>query len=474
MRRPLLSLLRRRRARAIAAASLLAGIASIGAAAPRAEAPQPPAPRSHLDHSPFFNEPFASPQEVTRACLQCHPDEAAEVMKTPHWEWLGAEVTVPRHAGARRIGKKNLINNFCISVNGNEISCMKCHAGYGWSDASFDFSKEENVDCLICHEQAGAYAKGAAGIPTRESDLLASAKSVSSPSRANCGVCHSYGGGGEGVKHGDLDSTLDNPSAEDDVHMGSHGMACIDCHRAKSHRIPGRSFSVGVDGSGGIECADCHQGPPHDDERIDRHLSSLACQTCHIPTFARRLPTKTFWDWSKAGDLNRTDDEHQYLRIKGEFIYDRDVVPEYYWFTRSVDRYLLGDAIDSAVVTDLNRPRGSISDPGARIWPFKVHRALQPFDRVNATLLPPVTAGEEGYWTTFDWTSALRKGADAAGLAYSGAYGFARTAMYWPLSHMVAPTDQALKCADCHGKGGRMDWKALGYDADPIRSGGRN
>ena len=30
---------------------------------------------------------------------------------------------------------------------------MKCHAGYGWVDDSFDFSKRENVDCLVCHER---------------------------------------------------------------------------------------------------------------------------------------------------------------------------------------------------------------------------------------------------------------------------------------------------------------------------------
>jgi hypothetical protein len=34
----------------------------------------------------------------------------------------------------------------------------------------------------------------------------------------------------------------------------------------------------------------------------------------------------------------------------------------------------------------------------------------------------------------------------------------------------VAPKAEALKCNDCHGKDGRMDWKALGYVGDP-RSG---
>jgi octaheme c-type cytochrome (tetrathionate reductase family) len=432
-----------------------------------------PADRSHMDHGAYFSKPFETPQDVTRACLECHPQAAKEVMRTAHWEWLGEEVVVPGHEGTRRIGKKNLINNFCISSIGNEVSCMKCHAGYGWSDSTFDFSRSENVDCLVCHEHSGSYVKGEAGLPKREVDLLAAARSVGTPSRENCGVCHNYGGGGQGVKHGDLDSSLDNPSEQDDVHMGRVGMLCVDCHRATEHRIPGRSFSVSVEGANGVACADCHVGPPHTDERLNAHLRSVACQTCHIPSYARRLPTKAFWDWSRAGDSTRVEDPHRYLKMKGEFLYDQDVVPEYAWFNRSVDRYLLGDRIDTTRVTDLNRPRGGIGDAEARIWPFKIHRALQPYDRTNAILLTPITGGPGGYWKTFDWDASLRLGSQAAGIPYSGDYGFTRTATYWPLSHMVTPKERALACDDCHGEGGRMDWAALGYAGDPIHTGGR-
>jgi mono/diheme cytochrome c family protein len=37
--------------------------------------------------------------------------------------------------------------------------------------------------------------------------------------------------------------------------------------------------------------------------------------------------------------------------------------------------------------------------------------------------------------------------------------------------HEVQPKAQALKCADCHGPGGRLDWKALGYPGDPRAKG---
>ena len=36
--------------------------------------------------------------------------------------------------GIRYIGKKNILNNFCIGVAGSRESCDKCHIGYGWGD----------------------------------------------------------------------------------------------------------------------------------------------------------------------------------------------------------------------------------------------------------------------------------------------------------------------------------------------------
>jgi hypothetical protein len=222
-----------------------------------------------------------------------------------------------------------------------------------------------------------------------------------------------------------------------------------------------------------VACADCHTRPEHRDERINTHLQAVACQSCHIPSFAGKLPTKATWDWSKAGDRTRKEDPHSYLKIKGEFTYEQDALPVYRWFNGTVDRYLVGDRIDPSKTTVLNPPRGDVRDPAARIWPFKVHRAKQPYDSGNDTLLTPTTGGPGGYWTTFDWKSAFELGAKANGQPFSGKYGFAATEMWWPLSHMVAPKDKALGCADCHGEKGRMDWKALGYAGDPIQIGGR-
>ncbi len=424
--------------------------------------------RPHLDHSAYFSEPIETGQQVTAKCLECHEDSAKQVMKTAHFTWLSGDVQ--RNGETIRTGKRNLVNNFCISVNGNWPSCTKCHAGYGWEDMSFDFTEEQNVDCLVCHDGSGTYAKGKSGRPAEGVDLAAVAGSVATPRRENCGVCHFNGGGGMGVKHGDLDDSLLNPSESLDVHMGKLGFLCHDCHETHEHRIPGKVNAAYTDATDAkrFDCTGCHQGAAHGDAVLNKHTERVACQACHIPAFARKYPTKMDWDWSKAGDSSREgSDPHEYMKIKGEFVYESEVRPEYAWYNGRMDRYVLGDEVTSEEQA-LNQPLGSRDDPKAKIWPFKVHRARQPYDPVNKLLIPPITAGRDGYWRVFDWSLAIKNGMELAGLPYSGHYEFAHTRMYWPTTHMVAPAEDAVECRECHSEGGRLDWHALGYDRDPA------
>ncbi len=461
------------------AATLLIIAVPLAAFAPRragpADNPRPgvPARPNPTDHTYLIQGPFAAGEDVTRACLPCHPDSAQEVMATSHWTWTSQEVEVAWRGGPVSTGKANLLNNFCIGVQSNWEGCTKCHAGYGWQDADFDFQNASAVDCLVCHDQTGAYVKSTAGRPAEGVDLLAAAQSVSRPTRANCGTCHFYGGGGDAVKHGDLDSSLTFPSQSVDVHMGEYEFECVNCHRTEAHQIRGRSISVSVDNANQVACTDCHSLQPHAEPRLNAHTDSVACQTCHIPAVALREPTKVEWDWSTAGH-DWPEDLHEYLKIKGSFVYASNYTPEYAWYNGVVaDRYLLGDEIDPAAVTRLNPPAGSILDPSAMIWPFKIHRGVQPYDTVYRYLLQPKTVGEGGFWTDFDWDQAFALGSQATGLPYSGQYGWARTEMFWPLTHMVAPAGNALQCADCHSPEGRLDWAQLGYPGDPIVWGSR-
>lgn len=430
------------------------------------------------DHSKFIRGPFSTPQEVTNRCLECH-DVADEIMNTRHWLWLGDVIKSGKYEG-QQLGKRNIINNFCIAVSSNEPRCTSCHIGYGWEDGSFDFTKAENIDCLVCHEQTGNYKKEptAAGMPAKNVDLLASAKSVGRPSRQNCGSCHFDGGGGAGVKHGDLDDSLYDPTPDVDIHMGGLGFTCENCHSKGDHNILGASHASMAAGENHFSCESCHKGEVHEKEILNRHLQSIACETCHIPQIAKVEPTKTWWDWSKAGEDREksvdADGNETYSKMKGEFAWEKNVTPVYTWYNGTTDLYLIGDQVEAKVVK-LNKTNGDIKDPNSKIYPFKLMRGKQPFDPVNKYLIVPRLFGEGGYWKTFDWINASRIGMETVGLEFSGQIDFIETEMYWPINHMVAPADQAVKCIECHGvrEGKRVDLKALGYSEDPMKTGGR-
>jgi len=486
------------------------------------------------DHSNLVDlKKGADPFEVTKNCLSCHEEEGEAILKTSHWNWHGSSIYTVGHEHRKDLGKNNLtINNFCINLNGNESECTSCHIGYGWKDKNFDFSDPGNIDCLVCHDTTSKYNKlhGGAGMPNPKVDLVEVAKNVGRPTKANCGEnCHFRGGGGDAVKHGDMSNALLQPSSNHDVHMGvdREGMnfRCQDCHKTRNHMISGRSISVpAVEGD--LSCEYCHTDKPHIKDssltayHLNKHSEHVACQTCHIPLYSKNSPTKIEWDWSTAGkDIEPPKDKYgkpMYAKKKGSFKWKEAGKPSYLWYNGTVKRYLLGDQIDDDGVTELTLPVGSKDDPASRIYPFKVHKGKQISDAVLKRLIAPKLWNE--YWKNFDWGKAAEKGMEAAGLEYSGEYEFVDTVMYWGITHEVMPKESALSCANCHeslskdpycgtchenpsdtdfkklstqginfhklalegrdvkeliGKTNYLDFKALGYDGDPIKTGSR-
>jgi len=423
------------------------------------------------DHSEFIEGPFASPQEVTETCLLCHDGIDKDIMLTRHWNWLGDE----------NFGKKNMINNFCVSLPSNWPRCTSCHIGFGWKDESFDFEDPNNIDCLICHDRSGSYKKvpTGAGMPDPSVDLVKVAQSVGRTTNLSCSVCHFNGGGGSGVKHGDLTASMSNPSPALDFHMGELGFSCSDCHAGENHRILGASHGSMATGTNHMACLDCHDEKPHVKKVVNDHVSSVACETCHIPTFAREEPTVTWWDWSTAGqDINPDPDEFGkpvYNKKKGDFLWEKNVIPAYKWYNGQADYYQAGDPIDPENMVEINKLSGNIYDENAKITPFKLMRGKQIYDSKNRYLITPKMFGEGGYWSSFDWNKAAELGMVTSNLAYSGKYNFVETKMYWPINHMVAPARKSLKCTDCHTRKDtkRLNWQELGYKGDPMTIGGR-
>lgn len=452
------------------------------------------APASTADHAKFkeLQVPFASGPEVTKACLACHTEASKQIHKSLHWTW---DYTNPKTG--QKLGKKNVINNFCGSLATNEPRCTSCHVGFGWKDASFDFANEQAVDCLVCHDQTKTYKKFPtdAGHPNyveKEfpkgkvwpvADLAKIAQNVGRTSRQTCGACHFFGGGGDAVKHGDIDSSLGKPDKKLDVHMDAAGLnfSCATCHTTNAHITAGSRFATKAVDKNGIDipgktdgsratCESCHGAQPHKNSnfaaKLNDHTDRVACPTCHVPEFARKQPTKTMWDWSTAGKLKdgkpfmvKDEAGHvSYDSMKGNFEFSTNVVPTYRWFNGDIG-YTLRDAkIDPSGVVPINTLGGSSNDPDARIWPFKAMRGKQPYDVENKTLLMNHVFGkdESAFWGNFDWAKALDFAMKDAGVPYSGKFDFVETVYYWPITHMVAPKEDAVKCSSCHAAQGRL------------------
>ena len=452
---------------------------------------------SAADHSKFpaLQADFASGPEVTRACLTCHTGAAKEIHKTQHWKW---EYVNP--ATGQVLGKRHVVNNFCTSAAANYDSCATCHIGYGMKEG-FDFASEQNVDCLVCHDKTGKYRKqpGLAGnvlakdteMPpgsgkiVKGIDLKAIAQHVGKTSRMTCGACHFNGGGGDGVKHGDLDSSLENPEKALDIHMSADGnnFTCATCHQTDGHQVPGSRYAPTAQDKGAAHlrgkpetgnpatCQACHGQVPHKKTaKLNDHTAKVACQTCHIPEFARGgIPTKMSWDWSTAGKRGpdgkplvvKNEEGHVvYSGIKGDFVMAENVVPEYVWFNGKVKYTLPGDKFeDNGTPIGSNRFEGSATDGKSRIWPVKLFRGKQPYDPVNKTLIAPHLAGNDStaYWTNLNWEKAAAAGMEAIHQPFSGKVSFVATESMWPITHMVAPSRNALRCESCHASGGRLE-----------------
>ena len=441
---------------------------------------------STADHSKFkeLQKSFDSGPEVTKTCIGCHTEASKQIHKTRHWTW---EFLNPDNK--QRLGKKNILNNYCITPQSNFAHCASCHVGYGWRDNTFDFTVEENVDCLVCHDTTGDYLKSGenAGHPKKTVDLQHVAQNVGKTSRDTCGACHFFGGGGNGVKHGDMDDSLAAPDLELDVHMDALGedFTCATCHEGKEHDIAGSRY---VPDAAHVEdlhihrrdyneenkahCRACHGNEPHkkaNTSKLNHHSNKIACQTCHIPLMARgEVATRMTWDWSTAG---KVDEQGKPIKeiVDGKLVYDgrrgtittaENIEPEYIWFNGNIRYQLLNEKVilnDEGRVL-INNFEGSADDGKSRIWPVKIFRGVQPYDPVLETLVIPHTTGhdEASYWKHFDWEKAITAGMQSADLPFSGRVDFIKTQMSWPITHMVAPAKNALACNECHSKNGRL------------------
>jgi len=188
----------------------------------------------------------------------------------------------------------------------------------------------------------------------------------------------------------------------------------------------GKLYTLSSANEGRLSCTECHEGDVHQNNMLNRHNNKIACQTCHIPEYAKGVSTKMSWDWSTAGRVKADGSkitEHDslgnatYKSAKGTYKWAAHVIPEYVWFNGTGENMVYGDIIkDTTQVLKINELYGNHDDPKAQIIPVKIHRGRQIFDPINKMLIVPNIYGHDStaYKHGLDWDLASKKGMEEA------------------------------------------------------------
>ena len=408
-------------------------------------------------------------------CLQCHTTQAHEVHASVMYQWEGA--TPDMTSGPERQGKiSGAVNSYCINILGNWDVCGNCHVGLGQPPTPEATPEQlSNIDCMVCHQEAYRRKKvNGAFVPDENAMTISmdeAARTVHPPGRYNCLQCHAKAGGGDAVKRGDL--TMAQVSTSDrnfDVHMSTTGgnMECQQCHTFTDHKVAGKGSDLRPTDSADVpECSDCHgvmtTSGGHEGEYVERHIARVACQTCHIPIYAKDAADSPS---SEATETHRTwlTTHSTAPPFHPALSTDNDLIPEYRFWNRKSSNYLLHDTavIDPATGRyPTSRPLGDVADPQAKLFAFKYKTAEQPFAENQSKL---VALDTSVFFATGDPIAATEQGLVNMGLSASEPYSWVETDTFQMLNHQVGSSSTALECNDCHGSTARMDLQGeLGY-----------
>lgn len=412
----------------------------------------------------------------TDTCLQCHITEAKEVFSSVHYQWLGRTPYMtngPEFQGKLDVG----VNSYCINITGNWNGCGSCHVGLGLRPETTESSEQlKNIDCMVCHQEKykrkkvdGLFVPDTANMTI---SMVQAARAVHKPTRATCLQCHAKGGGGDNLKRGDM--ALAHTATNDrnfDVHMATTGadLSCQQCHTTDKHLMAGKGSDLRpTDLDIAMNCTDCHQNKDtvngHSTAAIGNHVSRVACQTCHISSYARNASdtiatekTEIHRDWL-VPHVTASGVIHPTSTMAG------DLLPEYQWWDGTSSSYLLFDTASTDPITGkipTSRPIGAVNTTGSKLYPFKYKTASQPRATAKDVLIALDTSV---YFSTGDPDAATISGLENMGYSSTESYDWVDTDTYQLITHEVTPSSQALSCTACHDSTTRMDLQGeLGY-----------
>lgn len=329
------------------------------------------------------------------------------------------------------------------------------------------------------------------------------AQSVHRTTRQSCLNCHAGAAGANGAKRGDLSTALANPPVALDVHMstaaGGASLTCSSCHNVDgtdgrtAHRVRGRGLDLRAnDVATRFTCdsAGCHTATPHanvtNGTRLNRHTAKVACQTCHIPVFAKvvagvGVATEIARDW-EAPHLTQTACNGRGGWLPKE-VAAANLRPTYKWFdgtsrvsyvgesltgmpTKPLDA-ALAQAIGVAAGTPafvLGNPNGAVNVATAKIYPMKEHAGKLARNTQTNQLVPHSTFE---FFRTGSFCRAVSVGLGgnpdvdcvAGQLApLPGDADAVAVHTYQTINHGVEVSANALgaanRCGNCHTDGG--------------------
>lgn len=415
-----------------------------------------------------------------QTCVECHSAEANEVMNSTHYQWKGSSAEMV--SGATQQGKivqldgagsvlpgASAMNSYCINILGNWNGCGSCHIGLGAQPTTTNY----NVDCLLCHQKQYKRKKVNGVFEPDTANMCISmdtaVRTVHKPKRENCSQCHAYGGGGDNFKRGDLAAAhVSTTDTVFDRHMATTGgnLNCQSCHVTTQHKIAGRGSDLRpLDSTTVVTCTNCHTDKTvtsgHSTSVLSRHVGRVACQTCHVPTFAKNASdtaaseaTETHRDWMipewNAGKL----------RWEPTPTKANNLIPKYlHWNGTSWGYNLKDNAVWDAQTGayPMSRPQGGINDINSKLYPFKYKTAKQAFAAALNLIIPIDTAK---YWTmpappatptATNINDAVVSGLSNLGLSTTTPITWVTTDEYQLIAHEVpTATNNVLACTKCH------------------------
>jgi hypothetical protein len=204
---------------------------------------------------------------------------------------------------------------------------------------------------------------------------------------------------------------------------------------------------------------------------VNKHVNRVACQTCHIPVYAKDASdsaateaTETHRDWTRP-EWNAALNRYEPTVTKSN-----NLMPVYRFFNGTSWGYSKGDVTTFDSTTQayqVSRPGGSIADTATttKLYPFKYKTGHQPMTQGLGGGDKLIMLSTKDYFAGGDYDAAVQAGLVNMGLDRYTPYATVTTDEYQMLNHQVAPQANALPCTSCHlsGTASQMNLQSLGY-----------